>query len=489
MAVALRKSRTFLVFFLCLYSFLFNFQPANSFIVDIYVKVKHMSLDQVNHSIFPTWTYSYFVFLLVLGAPSEHFSFRTLIILGVSAQLITLILLLYTEGLHMMILSQVSMGFATATFRGFSGAIFKYAPKELYDRVSSLTRGSTLFGILLSAVFSQVFFVYLDFSLVFLVQISLAAMVLSFLFGFFLPNFEKKETESEDRCSINKPIEHTQNICEDCCHETLLNSEDSSEQKQANYGTIVVPVVTACELENAAKAESNSMWKVLFVSYRNSHRLRRWSFWCALSLAIHQLCMVYWQSLFLEIDPSAHNNGWIAASTYLTATLASLATGPSGCIQRVTKKFSNALLLITPLLSSLSLFAMCNATTLQHAYIGFSAYHALFEFMFPVTHTIIALSIENSLYTLLFSTNAAVSLLFQFVIQISIDKGFKLDIRTVYRAFSFITLGLACLVVLDGLIFGLVTYIRSRKAHSTTPAEEDSFPPPSPPPSPSAVTD
>ena len=124
------------VFLLCLCSFFATFRPSEPFLTPYLIDYKGLGADAVNERVYPTWTYSYFAFLLPAGVMGEVVGYRPMIVAQLLALLATYVMLIWAEGLQWMQFMQVTYGFASAVQSCvFFTYIYRCSPVEIYPTV------------------------------------------------------------------------------------------------------------------------------------------------------------------------------------------------------------------------------------------------------------------------------------------------------------------------------------------------------------------
>lgn len=119
-----------------------------------------------------------------------------------------------------------------------------------------------------------------------------------------------------------------------------------------------------------------------YVSLYKDPRVLLWSLWYASLLGAHTLVATYDQSLYAVISPSEDANGLIKGVAYATAACATL--GLPQLMARALHSTPLAVLALASLLSSLLLFLMHAAGTIEVAGAAFVCYHAVAEFVLVV---------------------------------------------------------------------------------------------------------
>ena len=105
--------------------------------------MKKLTDFEVYNQVFPVWTYSYFVSLLLFGLLSEWAGYKLPIVFGVlcNAVTVTLLLLEFTVG-HLLWIqaSEVTIGFYFSAMILFSSFIFVLVPSQHYLKIVSSHR-------------------------------------------------------------------------------------------------------------------------------------------------------------------------------------------------------------------------------------------------------------------------------------------------------------------------------------------------------------
>lgn len=119
-----------------------------------------------------------------------------------------------------------------------------------------------------------------------------------------------------------------------------------------------------------------------YLSLYKDPRVLLWSLWYAALLGAHTLVATYDQSLYAAISPSEDANGLIKGVAYATAACACL--GLPQLMARVLDYAPLAVLAVASLCSSVLLFLMHAAATIEVVGAAFVCYHAIAEFVLVV---------------------------------------------------------------------------------------------------------
>lgn len=126
------------LYLLCVCSFFVTFRPSEPFLTPYLIDYKALGADAVNERVYPTWTYSYFAFLLPAGVLGEVLGYRAMIAAQLLSLLATYSILIWAEGLQWMQFMQVTFGFSSAVQSCvFFTYIYRCSPVEIYPTVVS----------------------------------------------------------------------------------------------------------------------------------------------------------------------------------------------------------------------------------------------------------------------------------------------------------------------------------------------------------------
>ena len=134
-----------------LYSFFLWFLPSEPYLVDL-LEQKGFTTTQIYQDIFPIWTYSYCIFVILFGILGELISYKMCIILGTLGLFIASVILIlpitYTEYnyyYYLMIFDEFSEGIGSASSSVFISFIFLSFPTHFYATIVRFSLMFTLF--------------------------------------------------------------------------------------------------------------------------------------------------------------------------------------------------------------------------------------------------------------------------------------------------------------------------------------------------------
>lgn len=130
------------VVFVLIYSFFSNFKVSEAYLVTYLIDYKGFSSDQVFQDIFPIWTYSFLIFVIILGPTAELIQYKLCVVLGgislVTTNLLVILPITYTENnsyLYIMYIDQLSAGFAAAATVIFFSYMFILVPEFYFLKI------------------------------------------------------------------------------------------------------------------------------------------------------------------------------------------------------------------------------------------------------------------------------------------------------------------------------------------------------------------
>jgi hypothetical protein len=135
--VLLQHKRNFIL--ILLYSFFLWFLPSEPYFVDYLSEEKGFSSTQIYQNIFPVWTYSYCIFVIILGLLGEISYYKIPVVIGSLGLLMAAVILIlpmtYTENssyYYLILLDEISEGIGSASGCVFLSFIFISFPPKVF---------------------------------------------------------------------------------------------------------------------------------------------------------------------------------------------------------------------------------------------------------------------------------------------------------------------------------------------------------------------
>eukprot|EP00501_MAST-03F_sp_TOSAG23-6_P001791 GSMAST32.ASY1.ANO1.1869.1 assembled CDS len=141
---------------LCSFIIFLSFKPSEPHLSAYLIDEVGLSKSEVNDSVYPIWTYAYFVSLLLFGGVSEYLRYTPIIYLGVLGRILTRIILLFGNTLWQMQLMQVTYAVGSVGEVIFFAYIYHCVCNESdYQTLTSRVQASYLLAHFLSGLFSD----------------------------------------------------------------------------------------------------------------------------------------------------------------------------------------------------------------------------------------------------------------------------------------------------------------------------------------------
>lgn len=152
------------------YNFCLTFDPSESYLVDWMTTTKGLTTHQVYSSIFPTWTYTYFVATIVFGIGAEMLGYKIFIILGTISIVVSNIILVlpfsYTSSpsfyIALLQLDETVAGIGSASFVISVALMFRLFPGPTHQKIASYSHALQLFASVTSSLMGQLLVYFLD---------------------------------------------------------------------------------------------------------------------------------------------------------------------------------------------------------------------------------------------------------------------------------------------------------------------------------------
>ncbi len=154
---------------------------------------------EVFEAIFPVWTYSQLVFLLIFGVSAEThvIGYHAIVVVGALLFLAEPFFMIFGESIFQMQACEVVVGAATASIQIFSAYTYTILPLSFFQRITSYTRMSFLLGTVSSSLTGQLLLLFDVLSITQLYYITAATSSLALVVAFFLPRHPLGGWETE----------------------------------------------------------------------------------------------------------------------------------------------------------------------------------------------------------------------------------------------------------------------------------------------------
>lgn len=373
---------------LCTYGVFKEVRPSEPYLTE-YLEGPWLNLtaDEVNHEVYPVWTYSYLGFLIIVLLATDFVRYKPFLVIEGMAYVTTWCLLLWAKGLKAMQMMQLVYGIATSTEVAYFTYVYSLVSDEVYQKVTSYCRASLLFGRFLSGVLSQALISSGALTFRSLNYISFASVIMALLLSLLLPK-PPRSIYSQRRKS------------------QTLNPQESSW-----YGNFTA-VLTFIGRE-LRKCYSD-------------RDLLLWSLWWAFATCGNVQVGNYIQPLWEAISPTWYKetnatsgstgaiyNGAVEATHTLLSSAAAMGIAYFS-IQWA--RWSNILLAAFSLLDCGILILMAWTSRIWIAYVTYVIFRVSYQMMITVVSYQVAKNLSKDTYGLIFGMNTFVAILLQTIL-------------------------------------------------------------------------
>lgn len=459
--------------FICAFAFFYYMRPSEPFLVEYLVSGKTSSkpvtVEIIVRDIFPLWTYSYPVFQLLIGIICDTLiSLKFVIIMGLIAAIISaLFVILPYDTLLFVQLSQFTISISIACHQAYFAMIYHSTKKSEYQKLTSYSRFFYLFGNVIGSVFGQLWWL-------FLCQPNSNSNILSYLFYFtiffsiicifiaFIVFPHNSLEYYEDPTPISKVDSNMNNLSQKNKENNKFNdnasnfnwktsiqnfkqielesqiqslnvdSEDNSQLISSTYSNSIKEKkqfnILSVLRNNYYFISSVTYFKEIIHSYTIFNVLF-WSLYNIFVVAIHQLAVTYYQTIFKKLYPSLTYNGFMIAIAYIFAAFFTLIPSKLNFIFQRRRIPQYCALLSLCIMSLLLLFLSQSIhltklfspfQSLLIAYTIFIVYHCIFEFLNVISTSQIAESMKFQRFAAIFSFNSVFQNVIQAIVQFAI---------------------------------------------------------------------
>ncbi|XP_074645633.1 thiamine transporter 2-like [Tubulanus polymorphus] len=460
-----------LTIILCLYGFFKELRPSEAWLTRYLKENKNLTENEVNNQIYPIWTYSAMVALLVVLLITDIVQHTPIIALEGVAYIATWALIIWGEGVFPMQMMQFVYGWATSTEIAYYSYVYLIVSEDQYQKVTSFTRSSILCGRFLSGLFAQLFVTYnvmnyLQLNYFSLVSVA-TAMILSIALLIIAGPRRTRRTRttilvaSDQEGSTN--VEAPPGICDGDdinilpTHRGPLEIEPSCQGDQR----------CCMKFRRRVVFEMKEMYWGIKSSYSDLGLLK-WSVWWALATCGFMQVGNYGQNLWDEILIDQTNrklyNGTVeAVSTVLGAIMAFSV----GFVKVNWKEYGELLLFVMSFLDGMCLMVMSQTTEILTCYILYIVFRSNYHLVITVASFQIATYLETDRYGLIFGCNTFIALVLQSIITfIVVDKhGLNTPVRPQFMVYSgyFIAIGL---IFMFAILYQVQKRCRNRQAQT-----------------------
>ncbi|XP_041433691.1 solute carrier family 19 (folate transporter), member 1 L homeolog isoform X1 [Xenopus laevis] len=440
----------FLLFYLCLYGFMTQLRPGESFITPYLLSTeRNFTREQVTNEITPVLSYSYMAVLVPVFLLTDYLRYTPVLILQSLSHISVWLLLIFGTDVIAMQFMEFFYGITMAARVAYSSYIFSLVSPTNYQRAAGYSRSSILMGVFTSAVLGQLCISLGGVQYRTINYISLSCMVLGLFLTFFLQRPKRS-------LFFNKNISKHQ------------NGIHLSEEPKASTGTKAGGLC--------------SRWRD-FVIIRmlmelkgtvRHPRLRLWSLWWIFNSAGYYLMLYYVQILWNTVYPATDNrkvyNGGVDAASTLLGAITSFAAGH---IKIRWNLWSELVIGLVTAFQAGLLILMNTTENIWVCYVAYILFRSSYQFLVPIAIFQIASNLSKELCALVFGVNTFFATILKTIITIIIadKRGLALSVHPqFYVYFVYFT-------VLAVLYLGAAAFVIIKHYHAERLKEKPQIPP------------
>lgn len=421
------KGWKFLLFYLCLYGFMTQLRPGESFITPFLLSPeRNFTKEQVTNEITPVLSYSYMAVLVPIFLLTDYLRYKPVLILQSLSHISVWLLLIFGTDVISMQFMEFFYGITMAARVAYSSYIFSLVSPDRYQRAAGYSRSSVLMGVFLSAVLGQLCVTVAGVPYLTLNYISLGFMVFGLILTFFLKRPQKS-------LFFNKKISKQENGVRQSELQKM-----NPEAKDGGWCTKWKDFVFV------------RMLLELKVTARHP-RLRIWSLWWIFNSAGYYLMLYYVQILWNEIYPTTDNrkvyNGGVDAASTLLGAITSFA---AGYVKIRWSLWSELVIGVVTAFQAGLLMLMNTTSNIWVCYVAYILFRSSYQFLVPIAIFQIASSMSKELCALVFGVNTFFATVLKTIITIIIadKRGLALSVHPQFYVYFgyFTTLAVAYLI-------------------------------------------
>ncbi|XP_033110338.1 thiamine transporter 2-like [Anneissia japonica] len=395
---------------LCLYGFFKELRPSEPYLTPFLLESKNVTEDEVDNQIYPIWTYSYMVSLVLVFLVTDFLLYKPVIVSEGIAYLATWSLLLWASGAMLMKLMQFFYGVATATEIAYYSYIYAVVTPEHYQKVSSFTRSSVLIGRFFAGVLGQLLLSLNLLEYFGLNVISMVSVSIAFLISLSLPLVK------------TSVYFHT----DEDLNDGSIPSDTSDTRPTDNEPIRDTEYLTPPDINITVKQNCQSSFQRLWSDFKacySSRNLLQWSFWWAFATCGYFQVGNYIQNLwdvilYKQSNGGSHHQVWNGA-VEAAATLA-------GALSAFLIMFSNvnwdifgeAILAAVSVLDAILLTFMGWTTNIWLCYAFYILFRSSYQLVITIASYQIARHLASERFALVFGCNTFIALVLESILTI-----------------------------------------------------------------------
>uniref|UniRef100_A0AC34F781 Uncharacterized protein n=1 Tax=Panagrolaimus sp. ES5 TaxID=591445 RepID=A0AC34F781_9BILA len=419
---------------LVFYSIIKEFKVGEPFLYKYHSENLNYTAEILNGEVYPYSAYSYLFAIIPIFLFTDILLYKPIMYIEIFGQISYRFTLSYTSSLFSQQLGQTMGGLVRASDLAFFSYIYGVLEKDQYKRFTSWTRAGTMAGRTGAYLFSQILILthWSDYHTMNKMAFYIASTAL--IVCFFLPRLRWKTMV--ERISQAKTISS--------------NISSSSSNLPKSYSEYVSYRIRRL----------HSHFKQIY----SNPRIRKWSFYWAMTTCMSLQVSLYYQTLFgiVQIGDKTPLNGLADAGyTFVSVILILIMNWYSINWD----KWGELALVGISSLSAAFLVIFSQAQTAYPMYACYIAYEAFYQLMITIAQWNIAKEMKCDSYGLVFGVNSFIALLMQSLLtRIVNDKhGFAMDVRNAFLIYAALHAFIA-IIFFFSIIYTLFKFCKNKNA-------------------------
>jgi len=456
---------------LCTYGLVKEFKPSEPYLYHYQHEYMNISADVLNSSVYPYWTYSYFILLIPAFLLTDLLLYKPVLIVESLSYIGVWLTLVFGRSVLSQQVGQCLYGLATATEVAYFSYIYVKVQRKHYARVTALTRAALQVGKFLAYMLSQLLLMLqIGVDYLTLNQISLGSMCLTLIFALLLPFVSWRHVWDRHQLQEHCGGGGEEGVQEESGEEELIGQGVTAKVKSPHS-----PQTLPAQGHSAVKRQPNNYREFVVERLQHiSHQLRevfhdgqviKWSLWWALTMCGDLQVGNYIQTLWGEAQKGVPNssvyNGFVAGGIPLLSAVAIM------LLMRKTinwNRWGELCLTAAALADFGALLVLAHTESIWVMYAGYALLRIIYQSMISIAQFNIICRIEPSSSGLAFGMNTFAALLLQTALTFVVNDSrgpLSLGIRSQFLVYSVYHLLIA-------VVFGSVIVVRAIAARRSS---------------------
>ncbi|CAL8121790.1 unnamed protein product [Orchesella dallaii] len=414
---------------LCGFGLFKEFRPSEPFFTPYLLDYKDVTQDELVHTAFPSYTYTYLATLAVVFLVTDYLRYRSVVIFEGFAYVLCWIILTWGNGLLSVMFVEFLYGTACSTEVAYYTYIYAKVDREHYQKVTSYTYSAILAGRFLGGLTGQLLITFDLMNYHQLNYISLGCVSTALIFSLFLP-------------SVKQSIYFHRRV-------SYIKTPDQE----------IVHQETKVSLRQKLQNTKRYMLEDLKSAYGNTYVLK-WSIWWAVATAGHlqiiNFIQALWEVIVTENGSGTQDyNGAVEAAHTLISSILAFGVGH---VKISWKKWGEALLSVSACVQCGALIWISRTESLYIAYGCYMIFRILFQVIITVASAEVAQRISDDSFGLIFGINTFIALSLQTIVTLVVadEVGLSMNERDQFLTYG-ICFGILGAAFIIALIFTLIS--------------------------------